>query len=362
MLQGLYEEHDFTVFSAELDNPAPERIRWVRIPAPSRPLPLRYVIYHLLAPLYFHLYCRRYQSQFDVVQTVEATLGCSDILYPHFCNRSYLKHYWRQSKPVGIRRWSRWLDHKLPEILEGWGFQKARHIVVPSRGLARELNAEYPYTEGRTHVLPNPVDLDYMRRPRDFDREGFRRKHGLKTQQLVLVFIALGHFERKGLPALLDALSRMREGSLRLVVVGGPAGLISQYTSRAHRLGLGAQVSFVGMQSDVRPFLWSADAFVFPSFYEVFPLVALEAAAAAVPLIVTPINGVEEFISDGVNGILAERTIQGLISALGRFVAMSPDERRMMGQQAQCDVEGYGTENFIAAWRRFYAEHANHVG
>jgi len=212
------------------------------------------------------------------------------------------------------------------------------------------------------HIFPNPVEVKRMRRPGEFDRETFREKLALGREDLVLVFVALGHFERKGLPQLLSALAQITEPTLRLVVIGGRSGLISIYRSYADRLGLAGRVSFVGMQQDVRPYLWAADGFALPSFYEVFPLVSLEAAAAGLPLIVSPVNGVVEFLCDGKNGILVDQTSEGVARGLARFLALPPDTRRAMGKQAQQDVIQYDTSTFVAAWRHFYAETANHRG
>lgn len=53
LLRGLCREHDFTAFSTAFENPAPERIRWVRVPCPRRPLALLFVSFHLLAPLFY---------------------------------------------------------------------------------------------------------------------------------------------------------------------------------------------------------------------------------------------------------------------------------------------------------------------
>ncbi len=47
-----------------------------------------------------------------------------------------------------------------------------------------------------------------------------------------------------------------------------------------------------------------ADAFVLPSSYETFSLVTFEAAASALPVLATPVNGVRELIEDGHNGFL----------------------------------------------------------
>jgi glycosyltransferase involved in cell wall biosynthesis len=112
----------------------------------------------------------------------------------------------------------------------------------------------------------------------------------------------------------------------------------------------------------VRPYLWAADAFVLPSHYEVFPLVALEAAAAGLPLLVTPLNGVEEFLRDGENGLLTRRDVPGVSACIARFAQMSPQQRFDMGRRAQRDVQRYGVREFVSQWAKLYREVGLHGG
>jgi glycosyltransferase involved in cell wall biosynthesis len=60
----------------------------------------------------------------------------------------------------------------------------------------------------------------------------------------------------------------------------------------------------VGFQKDVRPYLDISDCLVFPSYREGFPNVVLQAGAMGLPSIVTNINGSNEIIIDGQNGVI----------------------------------------------------------
>jgi hypothetical protein len=122
MLRGLCHEHEFTVFAVEFDNPYPERIRFIRIPAPTRPLALLFLAYHLLAPLYYWAYRLSYRIRFDVVQMVESNLLFGDVSYSHFCHRAYLKLHWQKSRATGLRGALRWLDHWLRAGARPWSF------------------------------------------------------------------------------------------------------------------------------------------------------------------------------------------------------------------------------------------------
>jgi glycosyltransferase involved in cell wall biosynthesis len=143
---------------------------------------------------------------------------------------------------------------------------------------------------------------------------------------------------------------------VKLIVVGGEADLIARWGERAAKDQLGNRVRFVGMQSDVRPYLWSSDVFVFPSLYETFSLVTYEAAASGLPIVVSQLYGVEDLLQDGDNGFLIETTVDGVRKGLERILALSPKDRQAMGQRARLAASGCSEEHFVDAWRAFYLQ------
>lgn len=356
MLESLCSQHQFTVFAVEFQNPCPERIRWVRIPAPKRPLALLYVTFHLLAPLIYAWHRLFHPARFDLVQFVESNLTFGDTAYSHSCHRLLLQRYWRDVGATGLRGAFRWLDHWLHARLEPRAYRRALRIVVPSQGFARELAETYPFASSKIQVLANPVDTQALRRPQDFDRDRFRKSLGLAPLDVVLAFVALGHYELKGLPLLLEALAKSEDPRIKLIVVGGSGGLVSEYRKRAKRMGLNGNVIFFGTQKDVRPYLWVADALAHPSRHEVFPLATLEAAAAGLPLLVTRLNGVEEFFREGENGLLMQRDVPAVSECLARFAQIPTESRRDMGSRAQAAVQRYGISEFALNWSKLYAE------
>jgi len=167
--------------------------------------------------------------------------------------------------------------------------------------------------------------------------------------------VALGQFERKGLPLLLQALARTAQ--VKLIVVGGEADLIARYRREAAKYQLGRRVIFAGLQSDIRPYLWSSDVFIFPSRYETFSLVTYEAAASGLPIVVSHLYGVEDLLQDGDNGFLIETTVDGVTEGLERFLRLSPAARHAMGQRARLAASACSEERFLDAWRAFYSQH-----
>ncbi len=359
ILAALCEAHEFTVFAVEFDNPRPDRIRWVRVPALRRPLALQFLMFHVAAPICYAWYRLRGGPRFDWIQGVEGNLLFGDICYAHFCHRVYLREHGRETRGSGSRglfnRATNWLQARV----EPFVLRRAKIIVVPSQGLARELRAEYTIPESKIRVLPNPVDIARMVAPSDHDRSRARRELGCSEDDILISFVALGQYERKGLPLLLEAIAsspKVGKSDVHLVVVGGPDTLVKAYRRRADGLGLNGNIHFTGYKSDVRPYLWAADVFALPSYYEVFPLVALEAAAAGLPLLVSRLNGVEEFIRDGENGIVVERNVPSIESALQSFSAISQDERHAWGERARRDVQRYSGDAFVERWSELYRE------
>lgn len=354
MLRALAEEHQFTVFSVAFDNPCPERIKWVRVPAPARPLALLFVAYHVLAPVVYWLYRMKTGARFDLVQTVESNLSFGTIAYSHFCHTSYLREHWRDAQAAGMRGRLRWLDHRLHAFGERRTYKSVEQVLVPSQGLAEELRREFPAASAKIRVLPNAVDVESLERPISFDREQFRASLGFGASDVVFLFAALGHFERKGLPLLLEALSRVRSKSAKLLVVGGTDDLIEGYRVRAEKAGLTGRVVFSGMQRDIRPYLWAADAFAFASSYETFSLVAFEAAAASLPLITPLLHGIEEIVTDQETGFVVNRTAKDFAEALTRMVEMPVVKRAQMGERACAAAKQYDEGHFVENWRSFY--------
>ncbi len=365
MLKGLAQDHDFTVFAVEFENPDPEHIEWIRIPAPTRPLILLFLCFHVLAPLYFWGYCLRRHVKFDQVQSVETNLSFGSIAYSQFCHRAYLQTHWSETQPQDwIRRSLRWLDHASHAALEAWTYRRVQHVITPSKGLAQELQQTYPWVAEKIQVIYNPVDTQRLICPKAFDQEAYRASMGLDPDIVTLVFVALGQFERKGLPIVLEALTHVSATPVQLIVVGGEADLVTDYQVRTQEMGLSDQVKFVGMQRDIRPYLWASDGFVFPSSYETFSLVSFEAAAAGLPLLVSHLHGVEDLLVDGNNGfLLSPRTVEQVYDQLDRFLQLSESQRQVMGQQAQQSAQAFDLPQFLNGFRSFYQqlEHHHHA-
>lgn len=134
-----------------------------------------------------------------------------------------------------------------------------------------------------------------------------RKNLGIEKDDLVLGFVGRIAQDKgiRELYAAFTALKNETDRSLKLLIIG-------PFEKHYGLLGGGLEtvlendpdVLLPGRFDDVRPFYSVFDIFVFPSYREGFPNVVMEAGAMGLPCVVTDINGCNEIISDGENGLI----------------------------------------------------------
>lgn len=155
----------------------------------------------------------------------------------------------------------------------------------------------------------------------------------------VFTFVFVGRLVGdKGINELVEAFERLNTEypETRLLLVGRQEPELDPLKHETiAKIDHNKNIEVVGQQSDVRPWLASADVFVFPSYREGFPNVVIEAGAMGLPSIVTDINGSREIIIEGRNGsIVPPRNAMALEAAMRRFVE-SPDDVARMAENAR---------------------------
>lgn len=179
----------------------------------------------------------------------------------------------------------------------------------------------------------NGIDTAY------FDRtEAVRREAEMICEQ-GLTFCFVGRIVGdKGINELVAAFLRLYalHPDIRLLLVGSFEDRLDPvFPNTKETIMKHPAIRFVGWQNDVRPYLAASDVFVFPSYREGFPNVVLQAGAMGLPCIVTDINGCNEIIRHGVNGlIIPPRDEQALYGAMERL-ATDEQERNRMARQAR---------------------------
>jgi glycosyltransferase involved in cell wall biosynthesis len=111
-----------------------------------------------------------------------------------------------------------------------------------------------------------------------------------------------------------------------------PALPHQRWKALQRRYGERVQLAGVVRGPDKTSAFRSADVFAFPSYSEGFPMVVLEAMAAGLPLVVTPVGALPEVLAPGANACFVQPgDVDGLAQVLLRL-AQDPAARCAMGQ------------------------------
>lgn len=158
----------------------------------------------------------------------------------------------------------------------------------------------------KIRILPPGIDSEsYEKLP---DLKATRLKCGLHEDDTVLLYV--GHITNaKGIPELLHtfaSLTRRLKG-LKLLLVGD--GDIESTKQMAEDLNISDQVQLAGSipYESMHEVYAVADLFVFPSHFESFGMVLLEAAASGLPIVSTNVGCAAELVLDGKNGKIVSK-------------------------------------------------------
>ncbi len=148
-----------------------------------------------------------------------------------------------------------------------------------------------------------------------------RASIGLTDDDFVFIFV--GRLVKdKGLNELIAAFRKIENPHAKLLLVGRyEPDLDPLETETMEEIKSNPDIVEVGWQTDVRPWLALSDTFILPSYREGFPNVVLQAGAMGLPSIVTDINGSNEIIIDGENGlIIPGRDETALLQAMNKVL------------------------------------------
>jgi UDP-glucose:(heptosyl)LPS alpha-1,3-glucosyltransferase len=314
-----------------------------RVPGPARPLPLAHPWFLLAGSLAL----RRWRR--GVVQTTGAiVLNQVDVIAIHYCHQVGPANPSRSGPLYRLNALAARLVGRGAERICFRRDSPSRFACV-SEGVAEEVREHFPQLADRVVTIHNGVDIEtFAPGAHAEDARALRRELSIAEDRLVAAFVG-GEWGRKGLEPLIRGLALAPEWD---VVIAG-SGDKRRYQELADTLGVGQAVHWIGVTRNVPAVYELADVFVFPSNYEAFPLVALEAAASGLPLLATPVSGVRELIQDGRAGFLIARDPTAIAERL-RQLAADPDLRRRMGDAARNAAERFSWSAMVLKHHELY--------
>lgn len=235
----------------------------------------------------------------------------------------------------------------------------ATHINPEGNGVKNDL-IKYKITSKPLHIIANGningIDLTYYQRTAEVLSKArqYREEHSF-------TFCFVGRMVReKGINELVSAFVKLHRkyAYARLILVGpferelDPVSKATEEQILHH-----PSIAFMDFQKDIRPFMAASDALVFPSYREGFPNVVIQAGAMELPSIVTNINGCNEIIIPGKNGvIIAPRNEKVLYQAMETFITQRDKVKEMASNCRKLIADRYDQK---IVWDALLEEYKN---
>ncbi|MDR3707774.1 MAG: glycosyltransferase family 4 protein [Capsulimonadaceae bacterium] len=294
--------HDITVFASEFDPAMPDQVHCAPVHISAHPTFFQGPSYQTNAGRAIAA------GDFDVLNTHGCVCPVDGVHRVHSVHRAWLEYSKSFRKPFSAARIKQLLNPLHPVLLrmerEHFGRRRYRKLIALTEQVRDDLKRFYNVPEEDVVVVPNgfaPSEFNPGRRQRE--RAALRSKLGLSDDQFALLFVA-NELERKGYPAILDALSRLDDPSMILLVLGRTDERVVM--EHARQKGVEAQVRYCGATRDVGAYHAASDLFVLPTQYEAFCLAILEALGSGLPVVTSNVPGARDAIRPGMNGLLIE--------------------------------------------------------
>ncbi len=222
-------------------------------------------------------------------------------------------------------------------------YNKCDMLIVPYKSLAEELNNAgiYPKKE----VVNLGLDLNHFSPSKD--KDSAKQNVGFRNKDFVIGYVGRISQE-KNLGTLLNAfllLKKQHRNLKMLIVGGGEEKIIKKFDF--------PDIKVTGFVNDVIPYLHAMDVFVMPSLTETTSLATLEAMACGIPVIVTKVGFMKEYVIRNYSGYFFQRLNPSLLAEKINRLILNKRLRQIMGQNA------YSTVINRFSWNKAAKEIAN---
>lgn len=231
-------------------------------------------------------------------------------------------------------------------------------ILAHRTDLLITMNQEdYGYAEkfkAKKVALINGVglDLDKFTTSTQEEKAAVREQLGLKKTDIFAISVAQ-LIKRKNHMVLIHAVARLQNPHFHLFICGDGVQE-EELKAEVEKLGIQAQIHFMGFRNDVYKLSSAADLFLFASLQEGLPVAIMEAMACGLPIIASDIRGNADLIDSGRGGYLVKPTdVDGFTKAIKKALDISTEWSEMERYNLE-KVKKFGTENVVKQMASLY--------
>jgi len=245
--------------------------------------------------------------------------------------------------------------------------RQADSFVAITTGIARELKS-HAVNPGSIHPIANSVDTERFSPASGFQKSKLRQQLTVPNKEIIIIYTGR-LVSYKGLPLLIRVAHKIirEHKNVGLILVG--SGGIDIHNCEAELKdyvktnSLEDAVYFAGEVDNVHEYLQASDIFVSPTEKDAFPLALIEAMACGLPVISTPVGGIQEIITDRQNGLLVEaRNFQQLYNAIRRLLVDTALSHALGKAAVQTVQERYSAEivtaKYVELFRNVFRQNA----
>ncbi len=235
----------------------------------------------------------------------------------------------------------------------------ATHILPEGNGVRKDLLFN-KITSKPLRVLGygniRGIDIKYY----SPDNAEIQPQASVLARKDMFTFIFVGRIARdKGIGELVEAFLRLsdKRKDIRLFILGVDEPDDRPSAKILEAIRHTSQIEATGGVSDVRPYMKASDCLILPSYREGFPNSVIEGGAMGLPCIVTDINGSNEIISNGVNGLIVPaKDTEALCRAMGKVVEDRQLYDRMRMNARQMVIHRFDRTLVWNSLKAFYKE------
>ncbi|MBI9068649.1 MAG: glycosyltransferase family 4 protein [Salinivirgaceae bacterium] len=238
------------------------------------------------------------------------------------------------------------LKRLLLDTVEKLTYASATRVYPNSNGLSQFIVNKKYCKKNKIKVIgngsSNGIDTGYFSLERIEKEELAVLKTKYKLEEMNIVFCFVGRLvSDKGINELVAAFLRIYkiDPNARLLLVGPFEKDLDRLSDETEaNIFNHPGIIWTDYQRDVRPFLALSDILTFPSYREGFPNVVMQAGAMNLPCIVSDINGCNEIISEGVNGlVIPPKNSDALYNAM-KYLLMDKMCRKELAANARQNI------------------------
>lgn len=219
--------------------------------------------------------------------------------------------------------------------------RKAKKILTISEFSKKEISQIYKVNPEKIEVIYPSFDKDVFHGKIPVTKlDQIRKKYKIKGKYLFY----WGTLQpRKNINRLIEAFSRLKNKSYKLVICGKKGWLFDQIFDLAKRLKVEDRVQFIGFapDEDLPALIKSSQGFVLPSLYEGFGMPVIEAQAVGVPVVVSSTSSLPEVAGQSAIFIDDPESIVSIQKALEKLLTLTKQEKEKIIRDGKENVRRF---------------------